>query len=71
MTKQVQNEGREVSNESDFVEQYDWQDEMMGHGMQDISSAAASVFLALVAWIAAVVCIGFVAFELGRVILNG
>lgn len=71
MTEQVQNEGHKVSDDSDFVEQYDWQDEMMGHGMQDISSAAASVFLAVVAWVAVVVCIGFVAFELGRVILNG
>ena len=38
MTEQVQNEGRKFSDESDFVEQYDWQDEMIGHGMQDISS---------------------------------
>jgi hypothetical protein len=73
MSEQVQHDSTtgEGSEESVFVDQYDWQDEMIGHGMEDISSVTASIFLAVISWIAAVVCIGLVAFELGRVILNG
>lgn len=73
MNEQVQHESRDVSTDLDSRDHFDWQDELIGSGMDEVAMAAATASLALsvIAWVAAVVCIGFVAFELGRVILNG
>jgi hypothetical protein len=73
MSEQVQHDSTtgEGSEESVFVDQYDWQDDLRGEKMERISASMAEMFLLLVAWISVVTSALFAVYEMGRVIVNG